>query len=65
MFCQGELALPTSKVQVIFAMVAMGMGVDIPSIIQVIHVGPLRAIHEYFQEPGKAGRDGKPANVKH
>ena len=35
-----ELASPISKVMVIFTSVAMGMGVDIPSIRQIIHVGP-------------------------
>ena len=35
-----ELAKPASKVRVIFATVAMGMGVDIRSIRKVIHVGP-------------------------
>ena len=46
-----------SKVRVIFATVAMGMGVDIPSIRHVIHVGPPRTIREYFQEKrtGKTG----------
>ena len=48
-----ELASPTSKVRVIFATIAMGMGVDIPSIRYIIHV------REYFQETGRAGRDGK------
>ena len=58
-----ELASPTSKVRVIFANVAMGMGVDIPSIRNVIHVGPPRTVCEYFQEPGRAGRDGKLATA--
>lgn len=58
-----ELALPTSKVRVIFATVAMGMGVDIPSIRHVLHVGPPRTIREYFQETGRAGRDGKSATA--
>ena len=53
-----ELASSESKVRVIFATVAMGMGVDIPSIRHVIHVGPPRTIREYFQETGRAGRDG-------
>lgn len=58
-----ERASPTSKVRVIFATVAMGMGVDIPSIRHVIHVGPPRTIREYFQETGRTGRDGKPATA--
>ena len=58
-----ELASPTSKVRVIFATVAMGMGVDIPSIRNVIHVGPPRTVREYFQETGRAGRDGKLATA--
>ena len=52
-----EMVSPTSKVRVIFATVAMGMGVDIPSIRNVIHVGPPRTVREYFQETGRAGRD--------
>ena len=51
-------APPQSKVRVIFATVAMGMGVDIPSIQHVIHVGPPRTIREYFQETGQAGQNG-------
>ena len=35
-----ELASSTSIVRVIFATIAMGMGVDIPSIRYIIHVGP-------------------------
>ena len=51
-------APPQSKARVIFATVAMGMGVDIPSIRHVIHVGPPRTIREYFQETGQAGMAG-------
>ena len=58
-----ELALPASKVRIIFATVAMEMGVDIPSIRCVIHAGPPRSIQEYFQETGRAGGDGKPATA--
>ncbi|KAK2549364.1 RecQ-like DNA helicase Blm [Acropora cervicornis] len=58
-----ELASPTSKVRVIFATVAMGMGVDIPSIRNVIHLGPPQTVREYFQETGRAGQDGKLATA--
>lgn len=54
-----ELSSPSSTVRVVFATVAMGMGVDILSIRNIIHVGPPRTIREYIQETGRAGRDGK------
>ena len=58
-----ELALPTSKVRVIFATIAMSMGADIPSIRHIIHVGPPHTIREYFQETGQAGRDGQSSTI--
>ena len=39
------------------------MGVDVPSIGNAIHVGPTRTVREYFQETGRAGRDGKLATA--
>ena len=54
-----QLCSGKSKVRVVFAMVAIGMGVDIPDIRQVVHVGPPCTVKEYFQETGRAGRDGK------
>ena len=58
-----ELASPISKVRIIFATVVMGMGVHIPEIRRIIHVGPPQSIREYFQDTGRAGRHGKPATV--
>ena len=54
-----ELSSPSSTIRVVFATVTMGMGVDIPSIRNVIHVGPPRTIREYFQETRRVGRDGQ------
>ena len=52
-----EVALFTSKVQMIFAIVDMEMGMDIPTIWQFNHDGPPHTIGEYSQEAGRAGRD--------
>ena len=51
----------TCKARVLFVTVAFGIGVDVPSIRRVIHIGVPRMMEEYFQELGRAGRDGLPA----
>jgi hypothetical protein len=37
---------------------ALGLGLDIPTVRVVIHVGRVRNLREYVQESGRAGRDG-------
>ena len=42
---------------------ALGMGVNISSVREVIHIGPPRSVREYFQEAGRAGRDNKQSHA--
>jgi hypothetical protein len=58
-----ELVEGTSKLRLLFVTVAFGIGVDVPNIRRVIHIGVPYTLEEYFQEAGRCGRDGLPATA--
>ncbi len=58
---RAQRAFETGRTRVLVATNAFGMGIDLPDVRLIVHAQAPGSLEAYYQEAGRAGRDGLPA----